>query len=283
VHPSKEVLERYVDGRLDNGDARQVATHLSTCEFCRDYCDNYKLFAHALGEAETGKISSRSRDLAGRLLAKALRGREIELVRLEPDLRSETLLAADSAPTDRPALDCLATFYSETPELVLQVMHDNAAGQDYLQLTGEDPDSIAGVLVCAVELDREFLTDRTGRATVDGAPLAGVDKLSWHLKMPDVEFTLEPLTYDPDRTEYARTITLESDRDDRIEITFERKTEGKLLRVGVLSLDGRSDFGPLRVAVTLDQTGLLSPVDAHNTAVFELPDHDAEISIRLYR
>jgi hypothetical protein len=202
-------------------------------------------------------------------------------------LRSEapavSFLAADGRAEREPTVKRIATLFSEDPEVVVQIMRNSARGSDYLQVQAEDSRHLAHVLVQIPEIGREFVTDVNGRSEIDLGSVENPDKLKWQIKMPEAVFALEPLAYDPDKVEYTREIQLQTDRHDRIEIRFEGRTEGKHLSIRVVELDGRADFGPVRVVVT--QNTRVDSVSAVAGVPVEIGPIDPEsvISIRLYQ
>ena len=281
--PNEEELRCFVDGLLNEDDRRRIADHLTMCPLCREFCEEYReLLADLEATAEDAPPEAVS-ELAAGLHRQAVRGLIVPLRRLsETESEAPVRLAADAVPPERSGVESLATLYSEDPEIVLLLMRDHDHGRDYLQLVTEDPEIAAHALIRAPELEREFVTDTGGRAEVVDLPDRAWETSSWQIKMPDAVFEMEPLVYDPDRTEHATSAVLTSDQDDRVEISLERKTEGKLLSVRVLQLDGRADFGPLRVDVSQGRDGQLRRLGPDEAVVFELSDPEAGISIRLY-
>ncbi len=285
IHPSKHALNLFVENKLeDSSRGAEIARHLEECEFCRQYCDNYRLYCEAGAEAAKGAISQAAWRLADRLYQQALSGKIVPLQFLPTDGAYERmLLAADSDSDFAPPVINLATLYSEEPEMVLRVMRDTDRNEDYLQLIGAEAELAAQVMIQIPELDREFITDAEGRVSLAGVELDDVEQLKWQIKLPDASFSLQPLHYDPDHTESAKKVSLQTEGGDRIEVVFEDKTEGKQIVIRVLELDGKTDFAPVRVAISQQQTPRIKSVAANEPIEFGFIDPQQEINIRLFQ
>jgi len=283
VHFSKKEIELFADNKLTDDIKRLgIKKHLEECEFCREYHENYCLYIDSLKQAETEPLPPEAEVLADKLQRAASQRKIIDLVPLTEQAGQGTYLAADGEPEKQPDIINLATFYSENPELVLLVMRNKTNNQDYLQLASDDPKFIAYALVHVPELEIEQITDLSGRANLNKPFTADITRYKWQIKLPEAVFELIPLEYDPDKTEYQKEIILETEHNDRIQITFEGKTEGKQLSIKILELDGHSDFPEVKVAVHQEElietktAGPLSPV------TFTLKKIDKAIKIRLY-
>ena len=285
IHPSKHELNLFIDNGLDDAPrVAEISRHLEECEFCRQYWDNYRLYCEAGDEAAKGAISQAAWRLADRLYQQALSGKIVPLQFLPTDGAYERmLLAADSDSDFAPPVINLATLYSEEPEMVLRVMRDTDRNEDYLQLIGAEAELAAQVMIQIPELDREFITDAEGRVSLAGVELDDVEQLKWQIKLPDASFSLQPLHYDPDHTESAKEVSLQTDSGDRIEVIFEDKTEGKQIVIRVLELDGKTDFAPVRVAISQQETRRIKNVAANEPIEFGLIDPQQEINIRLFQ
>jgi hypothetical protein len=284
VHFSKKEIELYADGDLnDLNKYDKIAKHLEECEFCREYYDNYRLYAVSLKEAEAELLPSDSINLAEKLHREALRSKIIDLLPMTEQTYYTSYLAADGEPAKEPALTSLATFYSENPELVLRVMHDNETNRDYLQLVGEDAELVSHALIQIPEIDFDYVTDETGRVEL-AQPLTGdFARLKWQVKMPEAVFDLEPLEYDPDKTEYRKEMVLETEHNDKIRVTFEGKTEGKQISIRILELDGRDDFESVKVLISQNDLAVIKTTGPSVPVSFTLPDLKTSIKIRLYQ
>ena len=84
--------------------------------------------------------------------------------------------------------------------------------------------------------------------------------MRWQVKLPDAVFDLEPLLYDPDRALYTDGTVLESPDGDRVQVLLEGKTEGKLITIRVLELDGSPDYEPIRVVVTQQKSSRVAAI-----------------------
>jgi len=286
MHPEQKELTAYLNKEIDD-QARitEIKAHVETCEFCSDFCAGYRQLTEPSVDKSDIALPERLRGLAGRLLENALANSVIDLKPLvaDRDKSFALYLAADGAKSKNGAIRNLATLCSEDPEVVLRVMRDPDQGGDYLQLLAEDECLAAHVMVRLPELDREFITDAEGRAELDLTDTGDLEQLKWQIKMPDAVFELEPLKYDPDKTEYAQEVTLETDRHDLIEIRFEGKTEGKQLSIKVVELDGHADYKPTKVAVTQQDGQIIQTIAPGQSIDFGPIDSNTTINIRLYQ
>lgn len=286
MHPTQEELRGFVDQKLTDPDRqKEIADHVESCEFCSELCDNYRQLTQPPEFSQQEPLPEKLQRLGDKLYDNALRSSVIDLRPLTAPgtTPSGSLLVADGSADGRSRVHNIATLCSENPELVLRVMRAPEEGGDYLQLLAEDPSLAAHVMVQVPELGKEFVTDANGRADVDLGRADNLEQLKWQIKMPEAVFSLEPLEYDPDKVEYAEEIVLETDRHDRVEIRFEGKTEGKQLAIKVVELDGRSDFGPVKIAITQENRSDILSAQAGVSIEFGPIDSDTTINIRLYQ
>lgn len=285
VHPDRAELDLFVSNRFaDSARVRAIAAHLAECEFCREYCDNYRLQVAVETENDKTELTPEDRAFADRLYHSALRGKVIALNVLPtaPTFAQMYLAADGQSPESRPVTN-LATLYSEDPELVLRVMRDTAQGIDYLQLIGADPELVAHALIQIPEIPREFVADASGRVNLGREELKEFEKLRWQIKLPDARFDLRPLVYDPEHVESVQEITLETEQHDRILVTLAGKTAGKQILIRVLALDGKSDFGSVRVSISQQSVHAVNQVTPNQIVPFDYIDPNQEINIRLFR
>jgi len=286
MHPTREELRQFADQNLaDTGRQNEIADHVEACEFCSEFCQDYLSLTEDLASPPDKPLPEKLRQLADNLFDDALRSTIIDLKPLTTGTAETpaSYLAADGEPHRRSGVHSVATFCSENPEVVLRVMRDPQKGNDYLQLLAEDSRLAAHVMVQVPELGKEIITDAEGRAAVDLEPTENLEQLKWQLKMPEAVFSLEPLQYDPEKVEYAEEVVLETDRHDRVEVRFEGKTEGKLLAIRVVALDGRADFGSARISVSQENKSRLLTVAPGQAVEFGPIDSDTTINIRLYQ
>ncbi|MEW5995958.1 MAG: hypothetical protein AB1744_16400, partial [Candidatus Zixiibacteriota bacterium] len=166
---------------------------------------------------------------------------------------------------------------------VLQLARDVEKRQDYVQLISEDATLTANVMVRIPELNMEVITNHQGFASLEDITVRDPHQLTWQLKLPEAVFSLEPLTYDPNRTEYAKEVELHTDWNDRITVTFEGKTEGKRILIRILELDGRADFGHVRVQLSQRELSHIRDAEGNETIAFDLTDEQDTINIRLFQ
>ena len=283
MHPKKDELIGYIEGSLDDSRRVEMKNHLEICEFCQDFVRDYQDYLRELRIVQSEPIPEEFKQLAHRLFADAYLSRIIDLKQLESESSDRLYLAADTEPGDKPSLVALGTFYSESPEMVLKVMRDNSAGQDFLQLISDKSWLTSNVLIRVPEINRETITGEDGRAVFSEPLPAKIDKLKWQLKFPDAVFELSPLKYDPEKTEYEKEMTLETERKDLIKVKFQGKTEGKRIKISVLSLEGKSDFKTVKVAVSCEGKTLFKNALYSETVSFDIREPGEEIKIRLYQ
>jgi hypothetical protein len=284
AHPTHNELKLLVEERTpDTATREKLAAHVESCEFCREYCENYRNLLNADADLRSEPLSPTAAESATALFAAARRGLAIPLSTLaEAPTKSVYQLAADSE-SATPPVENLATYFSEDPEFVLRLMRDHARERDYLQLAGEAAASSAEVLLRIPDLGREFVTNREGRVDLKLGELEETAELNWEIKLPDASFSLSPLQYDPEHTESVSEVSLESESGDSIRVTLEQKTEGKQIVLQVLALDGRSDFKPVRLAISQAMTTELHDAGPSDSIRFELSDPEQEIRIRLFQ
>jgi hypothetical protein len=282
MHPSQRTIRDLVDGHLDRACATEILAHLAECEFCREYLDNYKLYIESVNQSKIIELPAGVKNFADELYGKAILGKIIPLTHFGADTISVLYNAADgSAPL--PDIINLATYYSENPELVMRVMRDRKKDIDYIQLIGAEPNLTSNILVQLPDENKEFLTDGLGQAILKDISSDKISNLKWQIKMPDASFSLYPLKYDPDKVEYEKEITLETDRHDKIKVTFAGKTEGKQINIRIVELDGKSDFGRVRISVSQNDKTDLHSIAANEILSFNLVKPDSEIKIRLFQ
>ncbi|MBU8934904.1 MAG: hypothetical protein KOO62_13035 [candidate division Zixibacteria bacterium] len=284
MHPSRKELAQFVDKKLNPQSISSIEKHLEICEFCRDFANDYRLQNKLLTEAAAETLPPGAMTLADSLYNQAIAGRTIHIsTLLERGSQASMALAADGDKQFVPSVQNLVTLCSESPEIILRVMRDQRKHQDYLQLISDDPLMTANVLVQIPELNLQYVTDSNGKAELDKALDDSIEKLKWQIKLPDVVYDLEPLVYDPDKTEYTEDVELKTDRDDRIRVTFEGKTEGKQIGIEILAIDGREDFGEVLVSVTQRSKPQSIETQSKKTITFDLTDDDSTINIRLFQ
>jgi hypothetical protein len=283
MHPSRSDLRRYCDQRLVEPAARTVAEHLAVCEFCREYCEEHRALTQAIDREAGRTIAALDAHRIDEIHRKTLAGMVVELATSIPVAADEpALLAADGGSQVHARLENLGTLYSENPEVVLRIMRDNSRQQDYLQLVSEDEHLVSRVLVQVPELELNVLTDQYGRGDIEWSDLRDFARYGWRVKLPDAEFSLSPLQYDPEKVEYHEETILETERGDRLGIRFEGRTEGKRLTVRILQFEGRSDFDTVRVVVSQATESVSRNLSRADALDLELSSPDDLIAIRLF-
>jgi hypothetical protein len=284
LHPPKEKLRQFVDGKLDEISSKEIVRHIEACEFCREFSEEYRIFASV--KADDGFDKSISiNGLVNKLLEKRSKSMIIPLIPLVSETKpaiSPYLLAADGKPDSTPEIESLATLYSEDPEIVMKVMRDWSLGHDYLQLISDDPGRASYVLIQVPEKDREFVTDETGRAIIEGEALKDYDKLKWQIKMPDAEFELEALKYDPEKIEKSDELILETENNDKIKVTFERRTKGKQITINILELSGIRVIEDTKVIISHLKQAKVFDARPEKPITMYLSGPEDKINIRLF-
>lgn len=284
MHPTKEILEKFVHGLLEERDLeKEIGQHVAECEFCRKYCEQFGRFLESIDQASRSIIPGRADNHAEELFRQALSGKIIPLRPLV--IESEkviTYLAADDAGRQEPRVQNLATLHSVDPEIVLRLVRDLDQNLDYLQVVSDDPTLAANVMIRLPEIDREFITDESGRAVFENLPPADWEKLKWQLKLPDAIFSLEPFEYDPERVESSTEMILETPGGDRLKIVLEDRTDGKQISLQLLELKGKSDFGTARVIISSESVSLTDNITPDRVVSLGTIDLHEKINIRFF-
>jgi len=284
MHPSRRDLRGYCDRRLAGAQFETITAHLESCQFCREFCSEFRAMTEHIDEAVRQHRPGSGEHPADGIYHAALAGLSIRLVQTTSIAPPEVaLLAADGSSSTSPRLENLGTLYSENPEIVLRIMRDNVHRCEYLQLVSEDDRLISSVLVQVPALDLSILTDRNGRGDIDWREIKDLARHEWRVKLPDAEFSLAPLEYDPDQVEYHEETVLETTRGDRVGIRFEGRVEDKRITVRILQLGGRSDFGTVHVAVTQAGEAVAARLSDQDVLHMDLTSPRDTIAIRLYR
>jgi hypothetical protein len=283
MHPTRRKIEQAILGLIAEKDLKEVMDHLDECRICREVADHFQEFQAAIPTATEDDLLVAGPVATG-LYRDACRGQIISLTPLPGDLNPEELcLAADGQPARVPEIEELATLASEASDLVLRLMHDHAASQDFLQLVAEDYSEIAHTLVQIPSMKCEFVTDDKGRADLPPAGEITWDKVDWQIKMPEAVFDLKPLEFTPDQPDYSHSVELDTEQADRIRVTFEGRDDSCSIVVEVLELRGETDLAPMQAIVTAGSHGHSVRTITGQPIVLDLLDSDTPITIRLYR
>lgn len=283
VHPDKNSLNGYIDKTGDPSGFERIKKHLETCEFCREYCENHKLMSAADQETSDLATNSKALKLIDHLYQDSIKGRIFELVPLAAQpAADQVLLAADGEAVRPGRVHSLTTQISRDPEIVLNLVRDTAGKRDYLQLMAEDQSLVADVLVQIPELDQEYLTDHEGRAEVESDQAIDWSSLKWQIKMPEAIFELEPLHYDPDEIKTQKDITLTTESGDAIKVRLQSREAGMSIDITVLTIDGKSEFGPIKVSVSQGDTCSLRDSASDQPISFVISNENEKVNIRLF-
>ncbi len=283
LHPTRDMLKLYVYRALeDNSISDDVTEHLRECELCAEFVQEYREQCELIDEAYAEPLSDETLEFARTLFGRPAAGAIIQLSFAEADKPASLRLAADGR-SSRPNVVNLVTLFSEKPEVVLNVMRDVSKDIDYLQLIANDPALSSHVMIQIPELGREFITDDDGRAVIEQPRIENFNKLKWQIKMPDAVFALMPLTYDPERVEYSEEVILTTQKQDKIKVMFEGRELGKRIVIQILELEGKADFGKIRVAIAQNGVAKTSFVSRGETVLFDLVNSESRVNIRLFQ
>ncbi len=284
VHPAHSELNLYLDNRLaDKNRVEQISAHLDECEFCSEYCDNYRRYQKSLVDSQTSGISEAAQKTADRVYCSTFAGDIIQLRPLAEQNYAGTLYLAADGGEQTPKVINVATLYSESPEMVLRLMHDQVKGVDYVQLMSADAGLVGQVMIQVPDSGAEFMTDNQGRTEIEGIDIDALKEKKWQVKLPDATFSLSPLKYDHNCTEDSNELTLATSRGDKLLVKFEQKTEGSLISLKVLELNGKAEFGHVKVAISQQDVSRIESVEAGGRLSVSWVDPDQEISIRLFQ
>ena len=282
MHPLTDDLFKYANKLLDDNRQTEIKSHLNICQLCQEIVEDFQIQAKLLEKQQNYKIPDEIYHLRDSLFNGAQPTNIITLKKLPSEIKSNTnLLAADGKDDSYPSIQNLVTLYSESPEVILRFIRDNIKNEDYLQLISENTEYSSHVMVQVPDLDYEFITDQNGKATVKNIDTEKLLDHKWQIKLPDAIFDLQPVDYNPEKTEYVKDIILETEKHDKIKVTFEGKTEGKNIKIEIVSLDGISDHRNIKVAVIQNSDITTGDINKNKQTSFKLGDSN-EISIRLF-
>ncbi len=287
MHPTRNELISFIKNiETEKKDQTVISAHIKECEFCAEFISNYKAVKQAEQETEFSQpLPQNMRNLADRLFIDSLRGRIIELNHLtgQNATADSSRIAAHGAESEPSGVKCIATLYSENPELVMRLMQDPSRENNYLHLIADTPELTDHVLVQIPEYKKEFITDENGIADIDLTDIQNIGAVGWQIKMPDAVFELEQLKYEPEKVEYSHEQLLETERGDKIKIRLEGRTESKLLSIEVLELAGQKNIGEITACVTCRSNSDLKSVTLKKPVSFGPLDANSTIQIRLYK
>lgn len=283
MHITREQIDLLVSGALSADEQARLRDHINSCPVCRALVAELETAHQDACELFDQPLSERARQLMHKLQKRAPRAGVIDLIPLTKPSQRPQLWAADGTrETSKPGLSGIMTLASEDPEVVLRILHDGETGEDQVQLIADDNALVSHVLVRLPDLEREYLTDSEGRARLVPAPERDFGDLRWQIKLPQAIFELEPVTHDPEKVEYSRSVVLESDSGDAVEVTLTGHTDGKQIALRILQVDGKPDFGPLRAVVSQNSDSVTCEISDARQAVFAIRDFNRPIHIRLF-
>jgi len=286
MHPKRHELELYALNGLDSSRRTELTSHLEKCQFCREIIDDFQAYLASVDDVSADDMPLKAHALADKIFNQSIAGRVIEMNLISSDRNSgKHILAADGKQKDNNSTSDivgLATLVSEDPDLVLKIMHDKNSDQDYIQLIADDPAFYSNVLVQSPDIQDGFITDQDGRAVIERGTVDHPEKHAWQIKMPDAVFKLEPLEYDPDKTEFSKEVVLETDKSDKIKVIFHRKSGHKQIDINILELDGQTEFDNIRICINQQNSSDTGFIKHGDSVCFDLVDSDSQIDIRLF-
>ncbi len=283
MHITQEQFDLLIAGALTADQLQAIRAHATSCPVCRTLLAEVESTAHDARMATSAPMSDRALRQIAALGRPVRRAQTIDLLPLTERKPESALWAADGAETSEPNVTTgIMTLASEDPEVVMRILRDSNTGHDHLQLIAEDPSLISHVLVRLPDLDREYLTNAQGSAPIHPRPDQDYHDLTWQIKLPQAVFELEPVKPDSHDSEFSRSIVLESDNGDAVEITLTDHSGGKQIALKVLQLDGRSEFGPLRAIVSQNSGATTKQIADARPALFTIQDFTRPIHIRLF-
>jgi len=285
MHPPKDKLKAFVEGKLERRSLDVIKSHINSCPLCQEFCENYRLLVDSLEEADKIELPPKARKLADRLYQDAQAANIIPLTRFElnePDSDKHILMAADSEELSGRSLQCLATLYSDDPEIIMRVMRDLEHNQDYLHLISDKKEYASNVMVQLPELGKEFVTDEDGFIRFEEKLIGDYDKLKWQIKLPSAVFKLQPLMYDPEKVESTQDTIIENEKGDKIQISMMKKTEGLEIALRVLKFEGSDEFRAAKVIVSQNKENKMYNLKPSEKVIYKIVDSTDVINIRLF-
>lgn len=291
MHPNPIELRQFAKSdRLSRARWPAIQDHLDQCATCRDYVGLIEDWNLSLDWAVPESAEAHS--LADRVFMNAVTSmgqppvRVIELKAMV--VATDPLpikLAADGQPTDRPVtgLEHAATHYAEDPELVLRIMRDRQTGEESLHLIGPNTALTANVMLQIVEPPLDFITDNLGVARLGDLRLSNPESLKWQVRLPDAVFALSPLEFNPERPGAQRDFELQTDADNRIQVSMQNRPEGIMLQLRLLRIAGNDKLKHARLVITQEDANSQT-VEAPDPAAFTIRGLQAlkPISIRIF-
>lgn len=280
MHPLREELNRFVEG-LET--AHSTIAHIRECEFCKTYCERYKLLL-----SEIDSVGVIDREDISEIASSIFAGKSLpNIIYLSPfhrnTLPGQRILAADGERANEPVLQNLATWYSQEQDIVVRVMRDTERAVDYLQVIAQDESQMSHVLIESANAQLTYVTDKQGKVEFGLRQVEDLASIRWQIRLPEAVFQLDSLSYNPERVKSETDTILESPGGDKVSIKLQEKSEGKEIIVRVLALDGNAQYQHARVAITSKSGTEVKHVTPNDTLKFALVDANTEIGIRIYQ
>ncbi len=285
AHPDKEKLRAYVDGYLDKLSTDDIIEHVEVCEFCGEYCEEYRMLSDSISAAMSMPLPENAVKSANRIYESTFTGKIIMLNLMSVNDNSrgmDYVLAADGNIKSELPIQNIATLFSEDPDIVLQLIRDHNNDSDYLQVISENIDLCSFVMVHALELGKEYITDINGRAAIEDRLSKEYIDSKWQIRLPDSVFDLKALEYDPEKTVSRDMTVIENESGDKIEINLLKKTVGLQLDIRIVEFADGQKYEELRILVSQKGSANVLPISQGKTVSFPLTSPEEIISVRIF-
>lgn len=271
IHPHKDHIGAFCEGKLDAADVVKLQEHLAICELCREYCDMYMKYNEDLREAELTPLAAAEVETRNRLFRNSLKGLAIPLafLRFDPQLRTDRL-AADGTESFMPIPPTSQTFFSEFPEVILRVTPTE--GKVGLQLIAAVPELAENILISERKNGIEVVTDVLGKATVAGILNPDFGPPEWQLTTPIKSIPLESLLNNSTSVESSQVVVLNSESGDQLNLTLVRKSSGLELLISPIGLSSHQNLKDLRVAIRTEARSLVHRISEATPLKLPLDD-----------
>ena len=285
MHLSIEEIRKFIENKLQSEELNKVNFHLENCEFCSDLLEKQKLMNEAISESFAQPLPDNFDSEMQKLWQ--LQSGNSNIIFLNKSIVSAEIsitgLAADGTDAGGEVIQNLATVYSENPEVVLRVMREMNIAKDYIQIISEDPKLSNHVMVRLPDLDWEVMTDDSGKAVIGDLADKNYESLNWQIKLPDAVFELEPIKNLSIKKEIEKQFELRTDNNDKIKVKLTGKEDSLQIQIQVEQLNGKTDFGEIKVSICQKEEIIIRQIDGNNIATFDYHNDNDSINIRLFQ
>ena len=263
--PSGEEWERYILAAETERDT-ELEEHLKGCPLCRFTVDQFR--RELTSYAETWQVSSHPGIIALSLFDGGLEAEGVGL----------TLLAAQG--NGREIGENAVTLASADQKVILRAVRDARTAETWLYLLTDEPDLYRNALVRPFGLDKDYVTDDSGRVNLGVIEWPRPEALAAEIRLPKAAFHLELVKDLADGG-----VVVDSASGDRVRVTVTREVHSRKVVVKVLEVAGLDPKEPLRMAVK--GPGAIRILQIHpaeaGEATFESSEELGSIEIYLYQ